>query len=142
MLDERSMTETEVSYSRRGEQLGWLIGWAGGFLWIIALALLFIVRGQFLMGLAGMALAGLGYGAVVLMRPWRHPHVRYWRLLLLPYLALAAALPWAIFGFGSEAAAQLSAWQALILLPLCSPFITIGWRRWVDGMPEGAQRQR
>lgn len=115
---------------RRGEQIGWLVGWAGAFLWIIALAVLFLARGQVIAGLIGLALAALGYGAVVLFRPWRYPHTRYWRLLLAPYLLLLVAVPWAVWGFGPEAAAELTWWHAMILLPVLSPFASIGWRRW------------
>ncbi|MCF7995452.1 hypothetical protein [Lamprobacter modestohalophilus] len=116
--------------TRRAEQLGWLLGWAGGYLWILALALVFLVRGQLAVGLSGLALAALGYGAVVQGRPWRAPRTRYWRLMLLPYLAMLAGVPWAIWGFGPEAAGQLNAWQALILLPVLSPIVSLGWRCW------------
>ena len=44
--------------SRAGEKLGWLGGWAGGFLWVLALAILFLLRGQLVDGLVGLALAG------------------------------------------------------------------------------------
>lgn len=114
--------------ARRGEQLGW----AGGFPWIVALALLFLWRGQLLIGCSGLALAALGYGAVLVFRPWRCARMRYWRLMILPYLAMLSGVPWAIWGFGPEAAGELNAWQALILLPVPSPFASIGWRRW-DG---------
>ncbi|MEA1053496.1 hypothetical protein U5801_27370 [Lamprobacter modestohalophilus] len=126
------MTEPRMS-TRRGEQLGWLLGWAGGFLWIIALALLFLWRGQWLVGLLGLVLAGLGYAAVVFFRPWRSPRTRYWRLMLLPYVAMLGGVPWAIWGFGPEQAESLNAWQALIILPVLSPFISIGWRCWEVG---------
>ena len=119
--------------TRRGEQLGWLGGFAGGFLWIPVLAVVFLVRGELLAGLTGFALGALGYGAVVLSRPWRYPDTPYWRLLLLPYLALVAAVPWAIWGFGPEEAAGLTWWQLLPMLALFSPFVTIGRRRWRDG---------
>lgn len=118
---------------RTGEKIGWLGGFAGGFLWIPALAVLFLVRGELAAGLAGIALTVLGYGAVVLFRPWRHPDTRYWRLLLPPYLALCAAVPWAVWGFGPESAGALAWWQLVPLVALLSPFVTMGWRRWRDG---------
>lgn len=119
--------------SRTGERRGWLLGWAGGFAWVLALALLFLARGQRVDGLIGLGLAGLGYGAVVFFRPWRYPNTRYWRLLILPYLMMLAAVPWAIWGFGTESAEALSWWHAFLLLPVLSPFASSGWRRWSDG---------
>jgi hypothetical protein len=116
--------------ARAGEKIGWLVGWAGGFLWILPLALLFLGRGQLVAGLAGLALAGLGYSAVVFFRPWRYPSARYWRLLLIPYVLMLAAVPWAIWGFGTESAGALSWWHGLLLLSVMSPLLTIGWRRW------------
>ena len=62
-----------MTASRAGEKLGWPGGWAGGFLWVLALAILFLLRGQLVDGLVGLALAGLGYGAVAFFRPWRYP---------------------------------------------------------------------
>lgn len=128
-----------MSRSRIGEKIGWLGGFAGGFLWIPALAMLFLARGELLAGLTGIAVGVLGYGAVVLRRPWRHPDTPYWRLLLLPYLALFASVPWAIWGFGPEVATALNWWQLLPFLALLSPFVTIGARRWRDGDQGGGQ---
>jgi hypothetical protein len=130
-----------VMQPRSGEKLGWLGGFAGGFLWIPALAVLFLVRGETAAGLAGFVLGAVGYGAVVSCRPWRYPDTRYWRLLILPNLALFAAVPWAIWGFGPEAAGSLDWWLVLPFLALLSPFVTIGWRRWRDGAPEGGQTE-
>ena len=81
----------------------------------------------------GLALVGLGYGAVVFFRPWRFPETRYWRLLVVPYLLMFAAVPWAIWSFGPESADDLSWWQMLPLIAVLSPFAAIGWRRWSDG---------
>lgn len=119
--------------SRMGEKVGWLGGFAGGFLWIPALAVLFLVRGERVAGLVGIALCVLGYSGVVWFSPWRFPDTRYWRLLLPPYLALAAAVVWAVWGFGPRSADALAWWQLGPLLALLSPFVTIGWRRWSDG---------
>ena len=125
--------------TRRGEKLGWLGGFAGGFLWILVLALVFLGRGELVAGLVGLAFSVLGYGAVVRLSPWRYPDTPYWRLLLPPYLALVAAVPWAIWGFGPEEAAGLNWWQLMPLLALFSPFVTIGSRRWRDGDQGGGQ---
>jgi hypothetical protein len=97
---------------------------------VLALAILFLLRGQLVDGLVGLGLAGLGYGAVVFFRPWRYPDTRYWRLLLVPYVVMVAAVPWAIWSFGTESVEALSWWQLLPLLAVLSPLATIGGRRW------------
>lgn len=84
---------------RRGEKLGWLGGWAGSFLWVPPIAVAFLLRGQRLAGSVGLLLAALGYGAAMAFSPWRHPATRYWQLMLAPYAALIATVPWAIWGF-------------------------------------------
>lgn len=88
--------------------------------------------GQLVDGPVGLAVAGLGYGAIVLFGPWRDPYTRYWRLLVVPYFLMFAAVPWAIWSFGPESADALSWWQLLPLLAVLSPFATIGWRLWRD----------
>ncbi|NCA71161.1 MAG: hypothetical protein EOM91_13860 [Sphingobacteriia bacterium] len=117
---------------RLGEKIGWLGGFAGGFLWIPPLAILFMIRGQLLAGCVGIALCVIGYGAVIRLTPWRYPNTAYWRLLLIPYLILLCTLPWAIWGFGPETA-DLDWWLLMPMLALLSPFVTIGTRRWGDG---------
>ena len=117
---------------RRGEKLGWLGGWAGSFLWTLPIAVIFLLRGQLLAGSVGLLLAALGYGAAMAFSPWRHPATRYWQLMLAPYAALVATVPWALWGFGPQAEG-LSWWNLMPLLAVLSPLLTIGARRWRDG---------
>ena len=125
--------------TRRGEKIGWLGGFAGAFLWIPGLAVVFLVQGTLLAGLFGNALGALGYGLVVLFRPWRFPDTPYWRLLIPPYLALSVAVVWAFWAYGAEAAAEMSWWQSMQLLVLFLPFLTVGKRCWHDGEQSGGQ---
>jgi len=127
--------------TRRGEKIGWLGGFAGGFLGIPALAVVFLVQGDLLAGLVGIALGVLGYGTVVRFRPWRYPDTPYWRLLIPPYLALIAAVVWGFWAYGAEAAADRSWWEIMQLLVLFLPFVTVGKRCWRDGEQAGGQGQ-
>ncbi len=43
-----------MTASRAGEKLGWPGGWAGGFLWVLALAILFLLRGSLSTGRWGL----------------------------------------------------------------------------------------
>ena len=96
-----------MAHTRRGEKLGWLGGFAGAFLWIPVLAVVFLVQGKLLAGLLGLPLGALGYGIVVWFRPWRFPDTPYWRLLIPPYLAFSAAVAWGFWAYGAEAAAEM-----------------------------------
>jgi len=119
--------------TRRGEALGWLIGWLGSLAWLVALAWLLTARGAWLMGAAGGALFVLGLTLTWRLAPWRHPETPYWRLLLPLYLPLGVGVTWAIAASGGWASSGLSGWEALWCVPLLSPLFTIGARRWQDG---------
>ncbi len=118
---------------RPGEKVGWLGGWAGSFLWVPVLGVLFLFRGQVTEAVVGFLLAGIGFGMAVAARPWHHPDTPYWRLMLLPVMMIVASVFWVIWSFGAEAAGALRWWHGLLLLPILSPFVTIGRRRWRDG---------
>jgi len=125
--------------ARRGEKIGWLGGFAGAFLWIPALAVVFLVQGKLLAGVIGIALGALGYGTVIRFRPWRYPDTSYWRLMIPPYLALSAAVVWGFWAYGAEAAAEMAWWEIMQLLVLFLPFLTVGNRCWRDGEQAGGQ---
>lgn len=118
--------------SRRGEKIGWVAGWCGGFAWAAVLALVFLARGRILPGLLGLLLVLLAVLGVSRAVPWRHPAVRYWKLMLVPYLLFLAAAVWAIWAFGGLDEAGVNAWMLVWLVPLLLPLWTIGRRRWTD----------
>lgn len=37
----------EVNSSRRGEKIGWTVGWIGGFLWIVILSIIFYIKASY-----------------------------------------------------------------------------------------------
>jgi hypothetical protein len=124
---------------RNGERIGWLGGWLGSFLWVPALGILFLVRGQPIVGALGIALGMVGMGAAYLARPWRHPDTPYWKLMMAPMAVLAIAVVWTLWAFGPEArhAEGPGGWA---LLPAVGvfivPFFSVGRRRWRDGEPQ------
>jgi hypothetical protein len=120
--------------ARSGEKLGWIGGWAGAFAWILVLAILLGARGQYPESLVGLGLAGLGFGSALVLTPWRFPLTPYWRLMLAPYLVLMASVPWAIWALAVPDQAPLSWWLVPTLVPLLLPILSMGRRRWCDGL--------
>ncbi len=117
------------SAQRRGEKIGWTFGWLGSLVWILALAGLFLYRGDWLHCALGLALFAAGVAVVFRGSPWRHPTTRYWKLMLPLYLLLLLAVVWAIWGFADQLNG-LSWWYLLLLLPLFNGLFILGRRTW------------
>ncbi len=127
---------------RSGEKAGWVAGWAGGFVWVRILALLFLYRQNFAQGLAGVALTGIAAAAVLSCAPWRHPSTPYWKLMLAPYGLFLVAVAWAVWSFGGPEPLGFNWWNLLWLMPALSPFgFSRQHTRGNDPMPDQAQRR-
>ena len=118
---------------RRGEKLGWTLGWFGGFLWVGVLAAVFLVQKKWLAGILGLALFGIFCIILAAFAPWRHPATLYRKLMLPLYFILGISIIWAVRAFGGFKAAGLRWWNVLWLWPLFIPLGTAGRRRWLDG---------
>jgi hypothetical protein len=121
---------------RTGEKAGWLGGFAGAFLWVLILGVVFLFQGRWAAGASGLLLSAGALAAVYLARPWGHPDTRYWKLLLVPLAAFTLAIPWAILSFGLDTLREenLSPWLLLTLFPMFgTPFFALGRKRWRDG---------
>ena len=127
---------------RRGEKLGWSLGWAGSFAWVAALAVVFAFQLKWAAALGGLVIVLLAALAVVRGAPWRHPHTRYGRLMVAPLLLELLAVLWAWRGFAGDLtpADQFSPWMLAWMLPLVLPIVSLGPRRWVDGEPPASTR--
>lgn len=66
----------------RGERIGWTGGWAGGFLWVVALSAAFLAQGKVVQGLIGLIVGGVAVGCILVLASWRHPSTSYWQLIL------------------------------------------------------------
>jgi len=125
--------EVEKTMSnRRGEKIGWIGGWAGGFFWLVLLSVLLLFQGRFVEATAGIGTAAVAFILIVITAPWKHPTVRYWKLMLPLYAVLAVSIVLLLFVFGSPAKAGLSWWSFLWLFPALIPFGTIGKKTWND----------
>jgi hypothetical protein len=118
---------------RKGEKVGWIGGWLGGFVWVLILSVVFLVQRRALEALVGLVLVGVAVGSVLLLSPWRHPDTPYWKLLVSIYALFLASIGWAAWAMTDLHALGLSAWSLFLLLPLLSPFVTVGQKRWRDG---------
>jgi hypothetical protein len=118
---------------RRGEKLGWTLGWAGGFLWVVVLAAVAAARGDGASAALGALIAAAAFAAIAGLAPWRHPSRPYWQLLAPIYMLFAAAIAWAIRAAGGAAAAGFRGTSLLVVLPILLPFFLAGRRRWSDG---------
>ena len=124
--------------ARAGEKGGWSVGWAGGFLWVGILAVVFLVQGNTLAGVGGLVLVAVAAATIGVFAPWRRPETPYWKLMLPLYALLGLSVAWAVtaFGAGTEEAG-LTGWSLLAFLPLLIPFASVGGRRWRDGGGSG-----
>lgn len=118
--------------NRRGEKIGWIGGWTGGFLWLILLAVLLLIQGRFLEAAISLAIAAVAVVLIVVMAPWRHPAVRYWKLMLPLYALLAVSIVILLWSIGFPERAGLTWWSLLWLFPALIPFGTIGKKTWDD----------
>ncbi len=123
---------------RRGEKIGWIAGWTGSFLWAVLLAIIILAQGKLLPGLVGLGLGTAAAIAIPWAAPWRHPHTRQWRLMLPLYAILFSCAAWAIWAYGGFAESGLHWWNLSWILPLLTPLLILGHRRWSDHEPDRA----
>lgn len=119
--------------NRRGEKIGWTGGWLGGFIWVAILSVVFLVQGQILKGLVGIALTLLAVVTIVSLAPWRFPQTPYWKLMVGPYAMFFLSIVWGVWSYGGLSALGLSWWNLFLLLPLLFPLGSQSKRTWADG---------
>ena len=117
---------------RKGEKRGWILGWSGGFVWVLVLAVLEFIQGNFFSGLLDCALVGIALALILTLAPWRYPAQSYRRLMIPIYILFFAAIAFLLVPSGSLMQVRLGPWSIFMLLPLLLPFFLAGRRRWVD----------
>ncbi|MDZ7316980.1 MAG: phosphoethanolamine transferase CptA [candidate division KSB1 bacterium] len=113
---------------RRGEKLGWILGWAGASLWIGVLAIVFLFQRKLFAAALGILLWLTAMATVFFFAPWRFPDTRYRRLMAGPYAVLCIGIVWAIWAFDAFSSFKWSIlwWLPLLLLPI----LNVGKRTW------------
>ena len=117
---------------RRGERIGWTVGWLGGFVWVFILSVVFLVQAKWLEGVSGLVLVGIAVAGIAAAAPWRHPSTPYWRLMLPLYVILFLAVAWAVRSFGGTEDTGLQWWNLSWGLILLIPLGSAGRRKWSD----------
>lgn len=119
--------------ARTGEKIGWLVGWAGSFLWVAILTAILAWRGEFVgAALGGGVVVAAAFGIVVLA-PWRRPKTPAWRLMAPLLLLAGVAAIWALrFWPGATAGGVGPWWSYLWIIPLGWALASAGRYRWSD----------
>jgi len=118
--------------NRKGEKAGWIGGWAGGYIWIAVLAVLFLCQDNTAAGLAGIGIFMLGIISVFQTAPWKHPSTPYWKLLIPLYLIIMLGVLWCFWSYGLFSSTNFKIIYIFWIIPLFSPFLTIGRKTWDD----------
>jgi hypothetical protein len=118
--------------ARTGEKIGWTAGWIGGFVWVFALSLVFLVQHRIEQGVVGVSLAAVSVLVVVFVAPWRFPQTPYWKLMLAPYGLFLGCVAWAVWSYGGLRAGGWNWWDFLWLLFLLMPLGSLHKRTWAD----------
>jgi hypothetical protein len=119
-----------MTTKRRGEKVGWVAGWIGGFVWVAILSIVFICQKKFGQGLLGMVLTAAAIATIFCFAPWRHPLTAYWKLMLAPYGMFCITIAWAIWSYGGIESCDLNWWNLLWIIPSLSPFGILSNRKW------------
>jgi phosphatidylserine synthase len=120
--------------TRSGEKLGWVLGWSGGFVWVLILSVIVLAQGEPERAALGLAILGAAVTSILLFAPWRYPAVSYRRLMTPIYILFFTAVAWGVWALGDARQMGITGWwSASLLLPLTIPLWVLGGRRWQDG---------
>lgn len=128
--------ETSMEKTRRGEKLGWSVGWLGAFLWVAVVAVVFLFHNAPGKGVGGLLLFGAAVAVIHVSAPWRHPLTPYWKLVLFPYALFCLSLGWALWAFDGVRALDLNWWNAFWLIPALLPLGLLSKRKWAESDPK------
>lgn len=126
-----------MTTKRRGERIGWLGGWIGGFSWVAILSFVFLYQKKFGYGLFGLFLTAVALATILYGSPWRYPLKPYWKLMLAPYGMFFAAIVWVILAYGGHEPFGFNWWNLLWLIPALTPFGFLSNKTW-----EGSDAQQ
>jgi phosphatidylserine synthase len=115
---------------RKGEKLGWTLGWIGAFLWILAFSIMWLFQENFINGFLGLLIFIIAIYCILKFAPWKYPQTKYWKLMLPIYFIF-------IIGIVFLLIALLTSWKEMIyiqygfwLIPCFIPLLVLGRKTW------------
>lgn len=115
---------------RKGEKLGWTLGWLGGFLWILVFSIIWLFQGDLLNGFIGIILVIIAIKFILRYAPWKNPQTKFWKLMLPIYTIFMIGVIFMMI-------VLLTSWKELIyiqyglwIIPCFTPLIIMGRRTW------------
>ncbi|NOY23036.1 MAG: hypothetical protein GXO70_05965 [Acidobacteria bacterium] len=116
--------------SRKGEKVGWIGGWSGGFIWLGLLSGIWAVQGKTVIAMFGTGIFIVAIATVLWITPWKFPDTKYWKLMLPIYFLFFASILFGLSFMESLEKSGLSWYSFFWVLPCLIPFATIGNRTW------------
>lgn len=115
--------------NRKGEKLGWTLGWLGSFLWLFIISIIFLFQSKFIFGILGFLHFILALVLTFVLSPWRNSKKKYWILMLPIYILMIMSVVLTIKSFGGIK--DLSEIQyGLWILPSLIPIFLLGGKTW------------
>lgn len=117
----------------RGPKIGWMLGGIGSQIWLIAMAVIFFLKGDWFPALAGVGFFVLGIVYIYKFMPWKYENttLRKIYLGLFSIIFSSAAVMLILWPF-YEPAKTTRAFYLIYLLPGLIPVITFGKKTWKD----------
>jgi hypothetical protein len=118
---------------RRGEKLGWTLGWLGSFCWVVGFGIWSFLNGNTYGGVTSLALFGIAAYLTWRVAPWHHAATPYWKLMIPLCGLFLVSIYLALRTLGGMERAGLR-WSSFFWLGILAlPLYTVGKRRWKDG---------
>ena len=116
--------------SRKGEKIGWIGGWSGGFIWLGLLSGVWAYQGKTMIAVLGFVLFVVAIITILSVTPWKYPNTKYWKLMLPIYLLFFGSILFGLSFMENLEKSGLSWYSFFWMLPCLIPFATMGNRTW------------
>jgi hypothetical protein len=118
--------------NRKGEKLGWSLGWSGCFLWVLVLSVIFIFQGESLNGILGVVIVLMAAFFVIKRSPWKNPDTEYWKLYAPLINTFIISILWAVLASQNRPGSEINWGYLFFVTPLLIPLFILGKRKWND----------
>ncbi len=115
---------------RRGEKIGWIGGWLGGFGWLALLSVIWLFQNKISEGMIGLAVFIVAIIVISMTAPWKYPNIKYWKLMLPIYLLFFSTIILSIYLYGGLETIGLKWTSVFFIIPGLIPLVTAGNRTW------------